>query len=365
MNAELPDNQGIEEIDEGVADEPWTGYPIDSLQIRQETRTIFEVVRRIQQGFYIMDPEFQRDFVWTIWQQSRLIESVLMRIPLPVFYLAENPDGKLIVVDGLQRLTTFKRFLAGEFPLQLAGEELDGKRFEDLLPKHKNRIEDAQLILYILDYKVPETAKLDIFERVNSGQPITRQQMRNCLYVGPATRWLREEVQTPLFQEVTGGSLDSLSMKDREVVNRFCSFALLGYDQHSGDMDRFLAEGLALMNNLANQELDELRARFRRSLENNFCIFGKHAFRKHASNQKARKPFNVALFEVFAVLLADRPPDRIAAHADALRQGFFELMEDSLFFQAISQSTNDPANIRARFEKAAQMISGVLDADSH
>ncbi len=109
MNAELPDNQGVEEIDEGVADEPLKGYPIDSLQIRQETRTIFEVIRRIQQGFYIMDPEFQRDFVWTIEKQSRLIESVLMRVPLPVFYLAENPEGKLIVVDGLQRLTTFKR----------------------------------------------------------------------------------------------------------------------------------------------------------------------------------------------------------------------------------------------------------------
>lgn len=93
MNATQPQDPGIEGLDEGATDEPLKGYPIDSLQIRQEPRTIFEVVRRIQQGVYIMDPEFQRDFVWSLEMQSRLIESVLMRIPLPVFYLAENREA--------------------------------------------------------------------------------------------------------------------------------------------------------------------------------------------------------------------------------------------------------------------------------
>ena len=93
--------------------------------------------------------------------------------------------------------------------------------------------------------------------------------------------------------------------------------------------------------------------------------FGKHAFRKHEPDQKARNPFNVALFDVFSVLLADISAEQVAAHADALRQGFFSLMKDREFFQAISQATSTPANIRARFEKAAQMLAGVLDADSH
>jgi hypothetical protein len=365
MNATQPQDPGIEGLEEVAADEPLKGYPIDSLQIRQEPRTIFEVVRRIQQGVYIMDPEFQRDFVWSLEMQSRLIESVLMRIPLPVFYLAENREGKLVVVDGLQRLTTFKRFLDGRFALALDNEELKGKTFQSLSAKLQNRIEDAQLILYILDYKVPERAKLDIFERVNSGQPITRQQMRNCLYVGPATRWLREETKTELFQEATGHSLDSRTMKDREVANRFCAFALLGYQKHKGDMDSFLAEGLDVMNRMDEKELEALSQRFRRGLENNVQLFGKHAFRKHEPDQKARNPFNVALFDVFSVLMTDIPPERVAAHADALRQGFFSLMKDREFFQAISQATSTPANIRARFEKAVQMLAGVLDADSH
>ena len=368
MNPTQPQDDGIEEVDEGVADEPLKGYPIDSLQIRHETRTIFEVIRRIEQGVYIMDPDFQRDFVWSAEKQSRLIESVLMRIPLPVFYLAENSEGKLIVVDGLQRLTTLKRFRDDELPLALSNEDLNGKRFRDLPAKLQNRIEDAQIILYILDYKVPERAKLDIFHRVNSGEPISRQQMRNCLYVGPATRWLREEVQTALFQKATGTSLagaPSRTMKDREVVNRFCSFTLLGYHRHKGDMDAFLAEGLERMNKLDEKELEELRHRFHRSLENNLQVFGKHAFRKHYPNQTGRSPFNVALFDVFSVLLADYAPEPIAANADAIRQGFFSLMKEQSFFQAISQATSTPANIRARFEKATQMLAGALDADSN
>ena len=89
----------------------WGDYPIDDLLIRHETRTIHEVIRRIGQNNYVMDPDFQRDFIWPEDKQSKLIESVIMRIPLPVFYLAEDDMGRMVVVDGLQRLSTFRRFV--------------------------------------------------------------------------------------------------------------------------------------------------------------------------------------------------------------------------------------------------------------
>ena len=109
-----------------------------------------------------------------------------MRIPLPVFYVAEAKDGTIIVVDGLQRLTAFARYLDDEFPLTgLDGDaelrernSLVGKRFSDLPLALSERIEDTQLTLYVLDSKAPERARLDIFERVNSGVPLSRQQMR-------------------------------------------------------------------------------------------------------------------------------------------------------------------------------------------
>src|SRR5215470_1551363 len=132
-------------------DASWGDYPIDTVLIRNETRTVHDVLRRIGQGSFVMNPDFQRDFIWPEDKQSKLIESVLMRIPLPVFYLAEDLQGRMIVVDGLQRLSTFERFIKNKLRLKLPSQaDLLGKKFEELSPKLQNRIEDCNLVLYIV-----------------------------------------------------------------------------------------------------------------------------------------------------------------------------------------------------------------------
>ena len=112
LNAEDPEG-----IDAGQSS-GWGEYPLDSVFVRTDQRTVSEVVKRINSDRYDLNPEFQRDFVWQVDKQSRLIESCIMRIPLPVLYVAEAPDGRIIVVDGLQRLTTFKRFLGNQLLCQ-------------------------------------------------------------------------------------------------------------------------------------------------------------------------------------------------------------------------------------------------------
>jgi hypothetical protein len=160
----------------------WGEYPLDSVFVRTEQRTVNEVVRRIRAGRYDLSPDFQRTFVWSVEKQSRLIESCLMRLPLPVFYVAEGADGRIIVVDGLQRLNTFLRFLDNKFRLKFDRAEdgkdentLHGKHFKDLQVTLRERIEDTQLTLYILDANAPPQAKFDIFERVNSGAPLANR----------------------------------------------------------------------------------------------------------------------------------------------------------------------------------------------
>ena len=237
------DEQDVEGLD--TQGGSWGDYPIDALLIRHESRTVFDVIRRIDKGSYVMDPDFQRDFIWPEDKQSKLIESVLMRIPLPVFYLAEDGEGRMIVVDGLQRLSTFLNFVSDGLKLRLPDRaDLNGKKFSELVPKFQNRIEDCNLIFYIIDYKVPERARLDIFDRVNSGIALTRQQMRNSLFMGLGTRFLKEEAQTEIFLKVTSWGLNRKKMRDREFINRFCAFQLLGLDEYRGDMDDFLAECL-------------------------------------------------------------------------------------------------------------------------
>lgn len=341
-------------------------FPIDSLMIRTETRSVFEIVRRIDSKQYIMDPDFQRDFVWEIGRQSKLIESAILRIPLPVFYLAETRDGKIVVVDGLQRLTTFFRFLKGEFALSgLAfAKQLEGKFFKDLPPAMQNRLEDTPLTLYLIDAKVPESAKYEIFERVNSGIPLTRQQMRNCLFIGESTRWLARMAKEKIFIQATMGGLNSKTMRDRECINRFAGFHLFGYENYDGRMEDFLNETLRRMNGkLRPDDYAGLSSKFRNSMEANQLIFGRHAFRKtlaNPTNSWGRSVINVALFDVFSTLLAETPIDLIKEKVVAIGRDSAKLVNLYEFNDAISRSTNSTRNVRIRFALAKEMLMKAL-----
>ncbi|MBK6999104.1 MAG: DUF262 domain-containing protein [Rhodoferax sp.] len=370
-NAEAPpsNQEEVEGLDNSQS-EGWGGdYPLDAVFVRTETRTVQEVVKRIKAGRYQLDPDFQRDFVWPVDKQSRLIESCVMRVPLPVFYVAEAKDGRIAVVDGLQRLTTFNRFLADEFSLILRADEdqpahpLDGKKYGELPLLLQERIEDTQLTLYILDAKAPERAKLDIFERVNSGVSLTRQQMRNCLFNGPATQWLKKASKNPEFLSASGRSLDSKSMRDREAINRFCAFYLIGEEKYSGgDMDAFLARALEKMQK-ESTDLDQLYSTFTYSMKVNRYLFGNHAFRKsleHCEALASRTVLNIALFDVCSVLLADIDKDIINNNTQALREMFSSLIKDAVFNHAITYSTNSTRQVKKRFEMARVAISKAL-----
>ncbi len=337
----------IEEQELDLAD-----YPLDDILIRTISLSIKQVIDEIDENLYILDPDFQRDFVWSAEQQSRLIESVLMRIPLPVFYFAETQDGKTIIVDGLQRITTFRRFIKDEFKLTHVADGNDalrGKKFSELDPKFKNRIRRTNLILYIIDEKAPARAKLDIFERVNSGSTLTRQQMRNCLYMGAGTRWLRNMAETDFFKDATGGSLNTKTMRDRELINRFCAFRLLGAKSYKGYMDDFLADTLQCMNGMSQEELEELASEFEQSMCNAFTLFGKHAFRKHSSEDTSRSVINASLFDIYSVAFARIPPSTINENVEIFQSIFYASMDDDKFINSITYSTNQKRQVKERF----------------
>lgn len=352
--------EGLGTVDE---DASLGGYPIDTLLIRNENRTVHDVMRRIEKGSFVMNPDFQRDFIWQTDKQSKLIESVLMRIPLPVFYLGEDEEGRMVVVDGLQRLSTFRDFLENKFSLKLPEQiELNKKYFRDLSPKLQNRIEDCNLILYVIDAKVPEQARLDIFDRVNGGVPLTRQQMRNCLYMGNATRFLKEEANNSLFLKATGKSLKTEKMRDREFVNRFCAFQVLSVDEYRGDMDEFLARSLKKMNKFSTQEFNNLALQFRASLDNNILVFGQHAFRKHTKGKSDRSVINASLWDVMSTIMSHYSENIVAARAEEIRTAFFALMQNDKFITSITYGTNDVRNVAYRFIAAKSAFDEVYYA---
>jgi hypothetical protein len=148
--------------------------------------------------------------------------------------------------------------------------------------------------------------------------------MRNCLFSGHATKWLKKAAESEEFLNATGGSLDKKTMRDREVINRFCGFRLLGVSQYKSDMDDFLAKALEKMNNLGSQELEELFQIFEHAMKMNHLLFGRHAFRKSLASKSQnaeRSVINISLFDVCSVLLAPLDENLIKKHADQLRNG--------------------------------------------
>ena len=362
VSNQLIGNEELEGLGEGA---PWGDYPLDDLLIRHETRTIHDVIRRIDQSAYVMDPDFQRPFIWSEAKQSKLIESVIMRIPLPVFYMAEDDQGRMVVVDGLQRLSTFHRFIKDKLKLGLPHrEELNGLRFSDLMPKIQNRIEDCNLTLYIIDSKVPERARLDIFERVNGGEPLTRQQMRNSLFMGAGTLFLKDEARTEIFKKVTGNSLNSKTMRDCEFVNRFCAFRLLNLDDYHGDMDQFLADCLRKMNRMNETQLSRLSGEFRRGLDNNWQLFNRFAFRKHRPGQKKRPVLNASFWDVMSTGLAQYETHQVTSSADSIREVVYALLEDEEFNVAITYGPNDTKKVKARFAMTRKVLREALGDNS-
>lgn len=360
-----PDVEEIEGLG-SAEDETFGEYPLGTMMIRNESRTIHDILRRIKQNHVIMDPDFQRDFIWNQSEQSKLIESVLMRIPLPVFYIAEDEDGTMVVVDGLQRLSTFRNFLNGGLRLQLPHQpHIHKKRFEDLENKLQNRIEDCNLTLYIIDSDAPERARLDIFERVNSGVPLTRQQMRNSLYMGPGTRFLKEESERGLFQEATGGTLNRRQMRDREFINRFCAFEILSFEEYRGDMDLFLAETLKKMNAFSPKSLQKLSILLQTGLTNNLTLFGRYAFRKHTQEQDGRRaPINASLWDVMCLGLARYDVSVVESRESDFKRAFYNLLKGEEFEDAISLGTNQTIKVKRRFEMANEIFREVLGAQS-
>ncbi len=368
-----PTDEAQIEEPEGVQnplEDGWGDYPLDAVFVRTEPRTVGDVVDRIQRQRYILDPDFQRDFVWQVPKQSKLIESCIMRIPLPVFYVAEAPDGRIIVVDGLQRLTTFYRFMNNQFRLTGLGSgdpdskhPLEGKLFKELSVTLQERVADTPLTMYILDAKAPERARLDIFERVNSGEPLTRQQMRNALYNGPATNWLKDAAASPIFRSATGYSLNSRTMRDREAINRFCAFKLLGVGAYRGDMDTFLAQGLSALANRSETERLELRRQFDSAMVLNTALFRDHSFRKSLANGPSamRSVINISLFEVCAVTMA-----RLATLANNqkvfLSKAIISLLADPQFTYAITYSTNSTTQVRTRFGAMEKVVVEIPEA---
>lgn len=358
---------GIEEEEPGES----ITEPFDPTRIRVETRQItVDLLRaRIRNDELNLAPDFQRKAgIWSEGAQSRLIESMLIRIPLPAFYMDATDEDNWIVVDGLQRLTTLSRFMIKK-DLRLTGLEfltqLENKRFDDLPRNFQRRIEETQVTVYLIEKGTPPEVKFNIFKRINTGGlPLSPQEIRHALNQGPATECLTRLAQSKEFQKATSGSIKDDRMGDRECVLRFMAFSMFPYSQYRAkNLDSFLNERMADMNRMEPQKLTSLEHQFLVAMCRAAEIFGRYAFRKQYQDNAARYPINKALFETWSVNLAQLSTSEyglLKVRKENLVHRFQALMGDDAFLSAISQGTGDPAKVRLRFGDIEKIVGETL-----
>lgn len=313
INENIDEDNDLESEDNSLRLSTQTEYPDAIVKISKEQYSIFELKRMLEETkTIIIDPEFQRNFVWKLSQERELIESVLMGIPLPVVYMFEEKDGKKQVVDGRQRITSITRFLNNKFSIEdlKMTPKFNGKKFKDLEPIYQGKIERYQIHAYVIEPPTSERVKYDIFDRVNrGGTTLNNQEMRNALYLGKATKLLKKLSTTDEFKKATGSSIKSDRMKDQYIILRFLAFYLQKTKQfkieYKSDIDDFLAEAMKFINLLSEEEINSLSNTFIVSMKRIFKILGQNAFRFDAySKDGYRRPINMPLFEALTYFFA-------------------------------------------------------------
>jgi uncharacterized protein with ParB-like and HNH nuclease domain len=343
--------------------------PFDTSLIRVETKpsTIDLLLQRIKFNEIDLAPDFQRKAgIWKESAQSRLIESLLIRVPLPAFYMDATNEERWLVVDGLQRLTALKRFCLDK-SLSLTGLEFlsqhHKKTYDDLPRNFQRRILETQVTVYLIEQGTPPEVKFNIFKRINTGGlPLSSQEIRHALNHGQVRDYLARLADSVEFKVATNYSIRDERMADRECVLRFLAFTLTPYTQYkSKDLDSFLNDSMHHLNKMPPDTLKQLEDRFSRSMNAARDIFGKKAFRKPTKGVHA--PINKALFEAWSVnlsRLSDEEIELLKERSGDLYARFAKLMDDWEFNKSVSISTGNVKTIRNRFSGVAEIIKETL-----
>ena len=370
---------GVEEDNKTSIDEERIAEPFDPENIDVSTRsmTVDLLLSRARSGMIDLQPDFQRRWgIWDRMRQSRLIESLLLKIPLPVLYAAENENEGWEIVDGIQRLSTISRFIEpaiiNEPGLVLSSLEYlhayNDKVFDDLSDKLKMRLKETELVVHLIKRGTPVEVKFNIFARINTGGVrLSSQELRHAIVPGIARGLLEQWSTTPEFLAATTYSVRSIRMDDRELVLRFIAFKSFGVEQYKqADMDSFLVSAMRAINNMPPPVIAEMLRSFKKSMRAAQNIFGDDAFRKRYDVNNSRLPINKALFEAVSVSLANLEDDEIRnlqENSQVVRDRFIDLCSHRGFDSAISQGTGDIGKVNRRFEMMSSMLKGAVSYD--
>lgn len=371
-------------MSEGAEDDSLEPFDPAKIRLSKKIISLDHILRRIENKTIVLAPEFQRNEVWNQTRKSQLIESLMLNIPIPLFYVSSDEKGIWSVVDGLQRLSTIKEFLIDE-TLVLRNlefwKEYNGKKLSDFPPLIYNRIFETEFSVIVIEPGTPDAVKYNIFKRINTGgMPLSAQEIRHALYQGKSTTILKNLSLSMEFIQATDNSINDSRMAAREIILRCLTFMILGTEGYynNDNMDSFLRRGIQVLNYIEDPErlvekrvfeenplpsfkiksYDDLTALFKLGMERSFAMFEKNAFRISVQNER-RTSINKGLFETWGTLLSqlsEKEFERLLENKNELIVKYDLLKKEKRFYAAVSTGAYQKNNVNYRFECTRNLI---------
>lgn len=342
------------------------GYGPDDIFVENKPFSLRQIVELINNGDIELTPDFQRNFIWDKTRQSKLIESILLGLPLPSIYLSQYKDGRLTVVDGLQRLHTIKYFLEDKLVLSNLEylKDCNDKTYSQLegvlSPLRYRKFGQTQIMCFVIDYRSPTQLKFDLFRRLNTGgKPLNNQEIRNCLSRPNVQQLLKNMVELESFRNATDWSVKDTRMEAREAALRFIYF----FEQYkisnpigkyNGDMETTLDDFIDDLNKRESYSLEKYISIYDKALGIAYHLFGAYCFRKvlpETVNGK-RTPVNKLLMLTLSVLLTKFDSELTIKlnEENSLLVPLAEFIEnEERLFDAMTWGTNGKWNIEKGF----------------
>lgn len=342
----------------------------NEIDVDISTVNLGSLIEQLENDEIDLQPDFQRATdVWSNTKKSRLIESILLGLPLPSFYFSEDPvSQKLSIIDGLQRICAIRDFvLKEEEPLKLEGlqflKNFEGFTFSQLARPEVKRIKSLKITMNTLRKGTPLDVKYIIFQRVNTaGEPLTPQEMRHALNQGPAAKFIKELANMESFKRATKYSVKCKRMQDRDFANRFVAF-FIGYKDYLGDLDMFLNDKMGEINKMSQDQRDNIRVSFDKAMTCCYQIFKEDTFRKRYNINDRRKPISKSVYDTLSVnvaWLSDEQRSLLLANSDKFKEGMIRLFNDKKFNFSISSGTGQKYNVEYRFMMVKSLIKEIL-----
>lgn len=369
------DNESHTEFDvEDLGDDD-SAYPTEPFDAKKvdvgiTTTNLGTLIMRLKHHEIDLMPDFQRSGdLWSKQIQSRLIESILIRLPIPAFYFDAAIDDSWQVVDGLQRLSAINNFVVkGNLRLTRLEflVEYEGYSYEELPRALQRRIEEFQISVYLIKPGTPVLMKYSLFNRINTGglklnpQEI-RHAMSQSIKKGAASKFLKNIVETEEFKRVVINK--NYRMAHEELALRHLAFTIYGVALYKSSLPKFLNQCMIDIGDFNEEKLKNLKNNFLSALETAFRIFEHDTFKKSLAIPEHKKVINKPLFETLSVCLAElnqKERDILIERKDYVIQSFISLLENAQFEASISKSTANTVQVQTRFSMVKNKINELI-----